>query len=75
MVSPDSTRMPLSSAVVSTTALPDPGDDDDAAFRHESLRWIHQALTDLDCAIEAGRSDTARELLHRIQDVLQADER
>jgi hypothetical protein len=61
-------------AAVSTAATSDQ-DDDDVAFRHESLRWIHQALADLDCAIEAGRSDTARELLHRIQDVLQADER
>ena len=62
-------------AAVSTPATPPDPEDDDAAFRHESLRWIHQALADLDCAIEAGRSDTARELLHRIQDVLQADER
>ncbi len=45
---------------------------DDAGFRHEALRWVHQALSDLDRAIEAGHGDTARLLLRRIQHVLNA---
>jgi hypothetical protein len=44
--------------------------DEDACFRLEALRWIHQALADLDRAIELGQGDTAKVLLHRIQDVL-----
>jgi hypothetical protein len=48
----------------------DEGLDEDACFRLEALRWIHQALADLDRAIELGQGDTAKVLLHRIQDVL-----
>jgi hypothetical protein len=44
--------------------------DDEAKIRLEALRWIHQALSDIDRAIEAGRNDTAKQLLHRVQDVL-----
>ena len=46
--------------------------DEDVAFRQEALRWIHEALSDLDRAIQVGRNDTAKLLLHRIQDVLYA---
>jgi hypothetical protein len=74
MLSPDSRRTATGPTPARASHAGDE-DDDDADFRHESLRWIHQALADLDHAIEAGRNDTARRLLHRIQDVLEADER
>jgi hypothetical protein len=56
----------------STEAALDSEEDEDVLFRLEALRWLQQALSDLDRAIELGRGDTARVLLHRIQDVLQA---
>ena len=46
------------------------GDRVRVQIRVEALRWIHQALSDIDRAIETGHHDTAKRLLHRVQDVL-----
>ncbi len=45
-------------------------EDADAPIRLEALKWIHQALADIDRAIETGHTATAKQLLHRIQHVL-----
>jgi hypothetical protein len=44
--------------------------DEETGFRLEALRWVHQALSDFDQAIATGRTQTAKQLLRRIQDVL-----
>ena len=44
--------------------------DDDTDVRLEALKWMNGALSDLDRAIEAGRTETAKELLRRLKHVL-----
>jgi hypothetical protein len=44
--------------------------DDDTDVRVEALKWMTGALSDLDRAIEAGQTETAKKLLQRLRHVL-----
>jgi two-component sensor histidine kinase len=50
--------------------------DDDEGFeasraRLQALTWIRQTLSDVDSAMEAGKNSLAKELLRRVQRVLE----
>jgi hypothetical protein len=53
----------------------DPAEEDDgldaSRARVQALIWIRQTLSDVDRAMEAGKNSVAKELLRRVQRVLE----